>query len=209
VVAHNGDEPPKEYSQLWLFFIPTRLWWWNRQCSETSAYKIQTPGNYPGERIQWMTVVYICWFKLLKLTDRLCYGAGVCLLWGRNWHMFSLARRISVFKILSLIFRFVFWRSVTWCMCRALLNSLIVKYGVTGATSWFSIYLPPPPHPPRHLGLGHVFHISHIHMHFSFPALVSQVPLLTQLIKLLSRKKRLCCFSTSHSLVLQFRNKSY
>jgi len=34
------------------FFIPTCLWRCNRQCSETSAYKIQTPGNHPKESIQ-------------------------------------------------------------------------------------------------------------------------------------------------------------
>jgi hypothetical protein len=34
------------------FFVPTRLWRWNRQCSEMSAYKIQTPGSYPEENIQ-------------------------------------------------------------------------------------------------------------------------------------------------------------
>jgi hypothetical protein len=28
---------------------PTRLWRWNRQCSETSVFKTQTPGNYPKE----------------------------------------------------------------------------------------------------------------------------------------------------------------
>ena len=28
------------------------MWRWNRQYSETSAYKIQTPGNYPEESIQ-------------------------------------------------------------------------------------------------------------------------------------------------------------
>jgi hypothetical protein len=32
--------------------VPTCLWRWNRECSETSAYKIQTPGNYPGENVQ-------------------------------------------------------------------------------------------------------------------------------------------------------------
>jgi hypothetical protein len=32
--------------------MPIRLWRWNRQCSVTSAYKIQTPGNYPEESIQ-------------------------------------------------------------------------------------------------------------------------------------------------------------
>ena len=34
------------------FLIPTCLWRWNRQCSETSAHKIQMPGNYPEESIQ-------------------------------------------------------------------------------------------------------------------------------------------------------------
>ena len=32
---------------------PTCLWRWNRQRSETSAYKIQTVGNYPEESIQY------------------------------------------------------------------------------------------------------------------------------------------------------------
>jgi len=33
--------------------IPTRLLRWKKtECSETSAYKIQTPGNYPEESIQ-------------------------------------------------------------------------------------------------------------------------------------------------------------
>ena len=31
---------------------PTCLWRWNRQCSEASAYKIQTPENYPEESTQ-------------------------------------------------------------------------------------------------------------------------------------------------------------
>ena len=40
------------HSQPQSSFIPTHLWRWNRKCSETSAYKIQTPGNYPEENIQ-------------------------------------------------------------------------------------------------------------------------------------------------------------
>ena len=35
-----------QHSQTYSFFTPTCLWRWNRQCSETSAYKIQTPRNY-------------------------------------------------------------------------------------------------------------------------------------------------------------------
>jgi len=33
-------------------WIPICLWSWNRQCSETSAHKIQMPGNYPEESIR-------------------------------------------------------------------------------------------------------------------------------------------------------------
>jgi hypothetical protein len=33
-------------------YLPTCLWRWSRQCSETSVYKLQTPGNYPEENIQ-------------------------------------------------------------------------------------------------------------------------------------------------------------
>jgi hypothetical protein len=55
------------YAFFWaiLFFIPIRLWRWNRQCSETSAYKIQTPGNYPEESIREMC--------FLRGTDCLCF----------------------------------------------------------------------------------------------------------------------------------------
>ena len=35
-----------------LFHLHTFLWRWKRQCSETSAYKIQTPENYPEENAQ-------------------------------------------------------------------------------------------------------------------------------------------------------------
>ena len=50
----------RRFGTLCLFHVhrlvgdssPTNLWRWNRQCSETSAYKIQAPGNYPKEKIQ-------------------------------------------------------------------------------------------------------------------------------------------------------------
>ena len=35
-----------------ILHTPTCIWRWNRQCSETSAFKIQTPGNNPKESIQ-------------------------------------------------------------------------------------------------------------------------------------------------------------
>ena len=55
-----------EFSGVWILYadvseyclfhlhrrVPTCVWRWNRQCSETSAYKIQTPGNYPEESTQ-------------------------------------------------------------------------------------------------------------------------------------------------------------
>ena len=35
-----------------LVILHTYLWRWNRQCFETSAYRIPTPGNYPEKSIQ-------------------------------------------------------------------------------------------------------------------------------------------------------------
>jgi len=40
------------FSQIQSYFIPTCLWSWNTQCSETSAYKVLTPGNYSEEITQ-------------------------------------------------------------------------------------------------------------------------------------------------------------
>ena len=41
-------------------YLPLRME--QKECSETSAYKIQTPGNYPEESIQYTSVMsdYIC-----------------------------------------------------------------------------------------------------------------------------------------------------
>ena len=45
--------------------LPTcRLRRWNRQCSETSAYKIHTPGNYPKENIQQWTINYLLYKEM-------------------------------------------------------------------------------------------------------------------------------------------------
>ena len=50
----------RRFGTLCLFHLhrridvsPIRLWRWNRECSETSAYEIQAPGNYPEESIQY------------------------------------------------------------------------------------------------------------------------------------------------------------
>jgi hypothetical protein len=49
----------------------TCLWRWNRQCSETLAYKIQTPGNYPEEIIQNTVKVWNRERSLLHFWDML------------------------------------------------------------------------------------------------------------------------------------------
>jgi hypothetical protein len=45
-------------------FTRACLWRWNRQCSETSAYEIETPGNYPEENKKYYFFYAISW--LLK-----------------------------------------------------------------------------------------------------------------------------------------------
>jgi hypothetical protein len=42
------------------------LWRWNRQCSETSAHKIQTAGNHPKEEIR----LIICHFGFYKVLEQ-------------------------------------------------------------------------------------------------------------------------------------------
>jgi len=37
-----------------FIYLPKKME--HSECSETSAYKIQTPGNYPEENIQYMNV---------------------------------------------------------------------------------------------------------------------------------------------------------
>jgi hypothetical protein len=40
------------YSQIYSLFTYLPMKMEQAECSETSAYKIQTPGNYPEENIQ-------------------------------------------------------------------------------------------------------------------------------------------------------------
>jgi hypothetical protein len=50
-----GNSPASEFYVLTFrnsLSVPSCLWRWNRQCSETSAYKIQTPRNYSEENIK-------------------------------------------------------------------------------------------------------------------------------------------------------------
>ena len=49
-----------------LFLISNfRLWRWNRRCSETSAHKIQMPGDHPKERIRHVRDWYLSWTVVL------------------------------------------------------------------------------------------------------------------------------------------------
>jgi hypothetical protein len=41
-----------EIVDLSSYFIPTRQWRWNRQCSEMLAFKLQMLVNHPEESIQ-------------------------------------------------------------------------------------------------------------------------------------------------------------
>ena len=50
---------------------PTCLWRWNRRCSETSAHKIQTPGNYPEESIKRIT------YSLSSKATKLVHSSSV------------------------------------------------------------------------------------------------------------------------------------
>jgi hypothetical protein len=60
---------------VYAFFLPTRLWRWNRQCSETLAHKLQTPVNNPEESIScyeartksalsWLISTSSCWLDV-------------------------------------------------------------------------------------------------------------------------------------------------
>jgi len=46
-------------SAEFILHAPTCLWRWNRQCSETQTYKIQTPGNHPKESIQHRIYLFL------------------------------------------------------------------------------------------------------------------------------------------------------
>jgi hypothetical protein len=47
------------------------------QCSETSAYKIQTPGNYPEESIQQLKHI-MCRTQISEIFPRFGNGALAC-----------------------------------------------------------------------------------------------------------------------------------
>jgi hypothetical protein len=60
-----------------LTFIPTRLWRWN--CSETLAYKIQTPGNYPEDSIQHLITLYQIQYLINGTWGKRWIGICSCL----------------------------------------------------------------------------------------------------------------------------------
>ena len=82
-------------SQIQSYFIPTSLWRCNRQCSETSAYKIQMPGNYPEESLQVTAT-----FKIL-LPPYLSTGSTLSFhpTWYLAFHYHNLCPRIVLFSL--------------------------------------------------------------------------------------------------------------
>ena len=67
---------------------PTCLWRWNRpECSETSAYKIQTPGNYPEENIQQLiaSLTRQCWSWSTVRPSNSSYTIGLGAPYYRKW----------------------------------------------------------------------------------------------------------------------------
>jgi hypothetical protein len=66
------------FSSRFFFLLTPPMKMENRECSETSEYKIQTPGNHPKERIQYSeqgeifksNVRYTCLFQQLAVKTR-------------------------------------------------------------------------------------------------------------------------------------------
>jgi hypothetical protein len=52
VVSRYTDWATRRTGWYGVYVVFTRLWRRNRQCSETSAFELQTPGNPPKESIQ-------------------------------------------------------------------------------------------------------------------------------------------------------------
>jgi hypothetical protein len=107
---------------LYLYFTPTCPWRWNKQCSETSAYKIQTPGNFPEENTTYRTrrkfeikntffLLYVFFWEIPRHLNFICRRFGThCLVW-KCWNIYAgkvLARK-SLFSSLS---------EVCWHVCR-------------------------------------------------------------------------------------------
>ena len=77
------------------------------ECSETSAYKIQTPGNYPEESIETCSVFHFTIVFVIRLQVRLCYRLVLpyyfCVLlfcrafdrWCEEWIVFVLVNVVQ------------------------------------------------------------------------------------------------------------------
>jgi len=55
----NTLDKSKQKTDQRRWCTTTRLWRWNRQCSDTLPYKIQTPGNYQEENIQQANISFV------------------------------------------------------------------------------------------------------------------------------------------------------
>ena len=87
------------------------------ECSETSAYKIQTPGNYPEENIQHTEhgeslksrIVYYSYFNLVVMN----YGLPF---WGNSAHS------VQIFRMQNNMIRIMLG-----CKCRVSCRNLFMK----------------------------------------------------------------------------------
>ena len=83
----------------------TRLWRWNRQCSESSAYKILAPGNHPKERIPfWSFTTFSSLWSISHFWSLLANTHHYWWFW-------------KLFAILSLL-NFICWHFGTLCLFR-------------------------------------------------------------------------------------------
>jgi hypothetical protein len=93
------------------------------ECSETSAYKIQTQGNYPEESIQHLehgeNLKSRCYFSKQQWSVDVYNGEAVCLLWVRtNLYVFSRVnlclRHLNLTQIRKVVNRGTVWGSIQW-----------------------------------------------------------------------------------------------
>jgi hypothetical protein len=70
VVPQRLNFVSRRFETLCLFHLHRRIsaYEYGTDCSETSAYNIQAPGNYPEESIQQQNVIYQDYYFNLVIT---------------------------------------------------------------------------------------------------------------------------------------------
>jgi hypothetical protein len=66
-----ADVSEHSVRSIFIFYIHVSTYEDGTECSETSAYKLQTPVNYPEESIQQKVLCYFTLFKFLHLPEQL------------------------------------------------------------------------------------------------------------------------------------------